>query len=163
MPGRFCGCGVLAAVLAAAGAGCGDQRRPVKVEGTVILDGKPLARATVYFGPIGDEGQVATALAGSDGVFRLTTINSGDGAVPGDYKVVVTISEPPPDIEAAEGMTFAEMMAQYQKAMMARRKNPPKPPPTIPEVYTNETTTPLRQRVPPDGPVIIELRSTGGS
>ena len=35
------------------------------------------------------QGRQATGMTGSDGVFHLTTNAPGDGAIPGDYKVVV--------------------------------------------------------------------------
>src|SRR2546423_1205426 len=61
-------------------AGCGRQFVPV--EGTVTLDGKPLAGATVAFVPEGP-GQPASGFTDNEGVFRAGTLAKADGAAPG--------------------------------------------------------------------------------
>src|SRR5262249_26417852 len=68
---------------------CGCGKRMSKVEGTVLLDDKPLDGATVVFQPE-EGGQPATGMTGSDGVFHLTTRTTGDGARTGNYKVTIT-------------------------------------------------------------------------
>jgi hypothetical protein len=77
-------------VLVAGAAGCDARRTPVPVSGTVMLDGKPVEEATVTFHPLNDdkEGRLATGQTDKTGTFRLKTGNE-DGAVPGEYKVVV--------------------------------------------------------------------------
>jgi hypothetical protein len=62
--------------------------RPVASGGTITLDDQPLEGATIVFTPDGS-GQLATALSGSGGRFRLTTRNTNDGAIPGPYKITV--------------------------------------------------------------------------
>src|SRR5437868_14394834 len=86
---RILGWLALAATLGVAGTGCGGKDRPVKVEGVVTLDGNPVDSAVVLFNPVDAQGRQATGMTGSDGVFHLTTNAPGDGAIPGDYKVVV--------------------------------------------------------------------------
>src|SRR5262245_12253374 len=72
--------------------GCSGGGKPIKVEGKVTLDGKPLPEALIQFLPEGEQGgPPANGLSGTDGTFRLTTFNSGDGALPGTYKVTVTV------------------------------------------------------------------------
>src|SRR5262245_40133458 len=70
-------------------AGC-NSGKPVKVEGLVTLEGKPVEGATVTFNPQSDQGHIAAGRTGSDGTFRLTTFTSGDGALAGDYQVTIT-------------------------------------------------------------------------
>src|SRR5437867_12591753 len=69
--------------------GCGSPTKAVKVQGTVTLDGKPFPGATVTFTPVEATGKPASGRSESDGGFQLTTFKPDDGALPGDYKVVV--------------------------------------------------------------------------
>ena len=90
-PGRlFLPAGSLVLIFVAAG--CSGKYTPVPVSGVVTLDGKPVEGATVYFYAVGDEkdGRPATGTTDKDGVFRLSTMGNEDGALPRNYKVVVT-------------------------------------------------------------------------
>jgi hypothetical protein len=64
---------------------------PAKVSGTVTLDGKPLAGATVTFEPVEKGGKKATGKTDENGAYVLTTSKAGDGALPGKYKVTVSV------------------------------------------------------------------------
>jgi hypothetical protein len=71
--------------------GCGktDTRaRRVPVSGTVLYKGQPAAEATVLFDPVGNT-PAATGKTDASGRYQLTTFDANDGAVPGEYKVVV--------------------------------------------------------------------------
>jgi hypothetical protein len=68
------------AVLAACLSGCAD--RPATVEGTVTLDGQPVADAQVTLVLDGADGPAPSAETDADGKFRLE-------AMPGKYKVTV--------------------------------------------------------------------------
>jgi len=74
-------------LVALALAGCGSEFVPV--EGTVLLDGQPLADAQVLFLPK-SSGRPATGRTDAAGKFKLTTDRQGDGAKPGEYNVGVT-------------------------------------------------------------------------
>jgi hypothetical protein len=148
--------GALALGLLVSGTGCG--RRLVKVRGVVTLDGKPLSGATVNFFPESGSGNPASDYTASDGSFNLTTLKPGDGVVPGFYKVVVTLPDKPvPKIEAHEGMSMAEVMGMYFKALKEMQARPAEPLPQVAKRYTNVLSTPLHQNVPTDGPVLLEL------
>jgi hypothetical protein len=139
------------------GSGCG--KRLVTVKGTVTLDGKPVHRATVVFEPLTAEGFPAAAQTNEEGVFYLGTHKSQDGAYPGEYRVTVTPPAPLPKVTA--GMdNYGEALRQYWAGMAELRKNPPKLLPFPPDVQDPAKTT-LRQRVPPDGAVLIDLESSG--
>jgi dipeptidyl aminopeptidase/acylaminoacyl peptidase len=58
------------------------------VSGMVRFNGEPLAAGTNVFHPVGADGHLARGVI-RDGRFRMTTVNSDDGAVPGDYKVAI--------------------------------------------------------------------------
>src|SRR5216684_4515847 len=68
-------------------AGCGGSGT-VSVKGVVTLDGVPLSKAAVSFVPLG-EGRPAYGQTDANGNFRLTTFRTDDGALPGEYKVII--------------------------------------------------------------------------
>lgn len=76
-----------------ASAGCGRSGPAVAfVEGTVLLDGQPVAEATVGFSPLAG-GLPAVGMTDGDGRFHLSSTGGGRpeaGAVPGEYAVVVS-------------------------------------------------------------------------
>ena len=80
---------LLAIVLLAAG--CGGQRQFAEVEGTVTLDGKPIAEVQVVFVPDatkGNPGNNATAVTDAQGHYRLRAERDGkDGTVLGVHRV----------------------------------------------------------------------------
>jgi hypothetical protein len=142
------------------GPGCGGAAgRPIKTEGLITLDGKPVAGATVTFHPEKERGRAATGLTDEDGVFLLQTFVSGDGALPGDYKVTVIKTEAlaaPP--AAGDREKHKEWM---MKMMFNRSKQKPRASP-LPKEYADPATTPLRVHVPSEGQVKLELRKAGG-
>jgi hypothetical protein len=95
-------------------AGCGrSQKWPALTEpatAVVRLDGKPVEGALVILGPVG-KGYASQGTTAADGRAMLTTFRSGDGAVVGQYRVLVsweevrpnpavTIPDPTVDLEA---------------------------------------------------------------
>jgi len=66
-----------------------DSRpRRVPVSGLVHYKGQPVADATVLFEPVGST-PAATGKTDASGRYQLTTFDANDGAVPGEYKVMV--------------------------------------------------------------------------
>jgi hypothetical protein len=151
MPVRSLSIGV-AATLLLAGAGCG--KGPVSVRGTVTLDGEPVKGAMVLFLPEEKGGQQASGQTRADGSFELTTRRSGDGAYPGDYKVVVQYAE---GVEAPPAQNMREAFQGLEKAKREGKKGPPRY--VIPARYRDPAKTELRQKVPTGGPVNLELKS----
>jgi HEAT repeat protein len=88
--------------LAVGLAGCRGQGKPVKVEGSLTLDGKPFSGATITFVPAEGSGRSASGLSEQDGSFRLTTFKPDDGALPGEYKITVTYYQPDKTIEKGD-------------------------------------------------------------
>jgi hypothetical protein len=88
--GRLFGHSLLASVVAGAVglAGCGSGLVPA--EGIVLLDGKPVAGATITFMPQA-EGRPASARSGPDGRFAASLPGGPPGVSPGDYRVVVML------------------------------------------------------------------------
>jgi hypothetical protein len=152
-------CGFLAAALALPGLGCGSGL--VHVEGLVKLDGVPVDGAVVVFVREDEGGRPATSKTDAAGVFHLTTLNTGDGALPGLYKVTITPPQAYPTVKHHEGMTFGEAMEQYAKGRHELRSKPPLPGSGIPSIYADPARTPLRQVVPAEGEVVFDLQSDG--
>ena len=89
---RWLGSAFLLTALGLFAGGCGEGgKKPVKVSGVLkFKDGTPIAKAMVQFEPKDPDGRMAYGVTESDGSFHLTTFNTGDGAFPGEYTVVVT-------------------------------------------------------------------------
>lgn len=68
--------------------GCGPSRpKVVRVSGQVLIDGEPVADASVQFVPTG--ARAAQGQTDAQGQFTLTTFEEGDGCAPGVHRVVV--------------------------------------------------------------------------
>src|SRR5437868_12460833 len=146
--------GVMAVAMAIAGSGCGSGL--VHVEGTVKLDGVPVQGAVVVFTRQDRGGRPASSWTDVDGVFRLTSYNTGDGALPGRYTVTIAPPQAFPEVKYHEGMTFSEAMEQYAKGRRELRDKPPLPGSGIPTIYGDPVHTPLSQIVPAEGPIVFD-------
>jgi len=84
------GCWILAGVLLS---GCSgrDASETIPVEGSVLLDGKPLEDATVAFIPKAS-GHPAAGKTNAQGKFTLSTFAVNDGAIPGQHTVLISKS-----------------------------------------------------------------------
>ena len=107
--------------------GCG-RRLPsvVPVQGTVLLDGKPLPLASVTFVPLLDRfGAESNSTAGTDenGHFTLTcAYNNQPGAVVGKHVVLVTESPLPDDLRKVRD---SQVIDRY-RAKLGNRPIPPR-------------------------------------
>jgi hypothetical protein len=140
-------------------AGCGNQGLS-KVEGVVTLDGAPLPGATVSFMPVG-QGRAASGLTDGDGYFRLTTFRTDDGALAGDYRVIVVFVEAEQrDLTTDAGKEAAriETMTPQGKKKQAEKKS--KKPRQVPAIYSDIKKTPLKEVVPTNGKIELALRSS---
>jgi hypothetical protein len=93
----------LGLLTASLSAGCGGKSRPAikgklplfPVKGKVVMDGQPLAGATLIFYatsdmPRGAAPQRPRAVVEDDGTFQVSTYDNDDGAPAGQYKVTVS-------------------------------------------------------------------------
>jgi len=142
----------LPALLCMSLVGCG--KGVVPVAGVVTLDGQPVPAATVLFMPEEGNGRAASALTDDEGNFRLTTYVEGDGALPGQYHVVVSkteaVPEPPALLQPGEEKKVIGHYRAFKKE--GRKKS------VLPADYGNESTSPLKCRVPTDGKLVLELK-----
>lgn len=75
------------------------------VEGLVTVNGEPAAGVSIVFHAQQEQPEIysrPSAKSGSDGRFRLTSVSSGDGAMPGRYLITLTCRVPP--AESAGGL-----------------------------------------------------------
>jgi hypothetical protein len=158
-------CLAVAGVVLGAGSGCGTKASNfVKVSGVVTLDGAPLAGAKVTYYPSSGE---APALGITDGAgkfqlstFDMKTLKSAEGALPGDYRVTVEMPAPagrnPGSADGLEVGHIEREKAMTQKA--ARKASEVK---VLHANYGDVSTTPLKQVIPPQGTVELNLTKTG--
>jgi hypothetical protein len=141
-------------LLAVMATGCGQTNT---VKGRVLLDGQPVAGATVTFVPDADgQGRPAFGTTDSDGYFQLMTYRPGDGALPGAYRIVVSKTEAPaapPDNDHAS--------KQRAQDYLARHSGHKRDKPLLPAIYSDAAKTPLRCTVPASSLVTVELSSGG--
>jgi hypothetical protein len=123
-----------AAALLLLAAGCAPKVEYAPVQGTVTLDGEPLAGVSVWFFPEKEGGQDlphATGTTDESGVYRLTSNNGKPGGVVGKHRVVVNWP--------------------LRERGTDDRSNPP---PTLPPRYTQAADTPFVVEVKPGGQTI---------
>src|SRR5260370_30373350 len=121
--------------------------KPIAALGVLTWeDGKPVAEATVVFLPDDPSGKKAAGFTGKDGSFALTTFNQDDGAVPGDYKVIVSKGSTIPTPQEKDPTKL--MQEYYEKSKVKPKKT------AVPEIYSNPKTSPLKWRVEAGGGTI---------
>ena len=143
-------CCLLAGLLPALLAGCGDGRpERVPVSGRVTYQGEPVTTGTVYFWP--EQGPQARGTIGPDGRYRLRTFEKEDGAVPGKHTVTIEAKEvsaggPDPKSMDEEFELFSDPDAESLAKPRVRW--------LVPEQYANRATSGLTAEVTPDGNTI---------
>jgi hypothetical protein len=129
-------------------AGCGrgaERPKVVPVSGKVTQKGKTLTAGEVTFTPVAGaepSAHIATGQIGSDGTYRLTTFNTGDGAVLGPHKVTVVV----------RSTTDMRKMNELGGGKIAYKL----PPSVLPPKYSSVENTPLKYTVE-DKPNTIDI------
>ncbi len=126
------------AVVPTAATGCGHRTAEFnpKVEGTLTVDGAPLAQAMVQFVPEPQadvDAPPSTAMTDANGHFRLTHDRNQPGAAIGKHHVVI--------LQGRGGANPDDPQAPLA---------PPPPGPKLPQVYTLVGKTPLEIEVTAD-------------
>lgn len=83
-------CGLLCFVFCLVLVGCGRSDLPelASVSGTIQMDGKPLADATLKFIPA--NGRPSTGRTDANGYFTMSYTEDADGVVPGECRVMIS-------------------------------------------------------------------------
>lgn len=112
----------LAMVLPALVIGCGGSGGPemATVTGKVTYQGKPLTKGTISFISTDPSRSNANSVIGPDGSYSLQTTNPGDGAVVGEYKVIVSDVDPNSLNTAAPG----EPVKKQERLIPEKYENP---------------------------------------
>lgn len=131
-------------------AGCSQGSGTVPVNGVLLFeDGKPVSGASIRFMPVASTGREATGYTGKEGEFSLSSYRQGDGALPGDYAVVVSKGNPASQGDPAAGANPSpEEMAKAMKTAFEKSQAAPKKVvDPVPSVYGDVKSTPLKWRV----------------
>jgi hypothetical protein len=155
---------VIAAVLCSVGCGGGKNDNLVQVSGLLTWDDgtTPIPQAQVDFLPDGAGGLGASGFTDDAGKFDLTTKSSGDGAVPGKYKVVVKKRAS----TAAKGPGGGDPTKQMQEYVSKFGKKttgfvqPKKVETELPEVYADPNTTRLIATVEAGAKIHLKLKKS---
>ena len=160
------GIGVLAVLVTlAASVGCGGKG-VVPVEAKVLLDGQPLNEASVTFiRASGEKGRAAFGITDSSGIVKLTTYEPLDGALPGNYTVVIIKApenahtyETVEDTDDVTKMIERSSMSGYAPKQRQQRVRT-----VIPKIYSKVNSTPLTCQVTNGGEQFtFELKSDAG-
>src|SRR5690606_8422758 len=67
-----------------------NRPKTAQVSGVVTYKGDPVEGANVSLTPKSGSGQGGFALSDKDGKFQVTTFDQNDGAVPGEYSVMIS-------------------------------------------------------------------------
>ncbi len=124
--------GLVAALALPIVLGCGSPgtAETAKVTGTVTYKGNPLEGVSVGLIPQGAGGRPASGLTDASGKFTLSTFKTGDGAIPGAHKVVISEPTDPNKPPPMPGMPGYEA---YMKKRASR----------FPEKFSSDRTTTL--------------------
>ena len=139
---RVRGIGCLLALSLSVLAGCGEKTGTLPISGKVSYQGKPVVGARVSF--VSKAGtRPADGVTDSEGRYQLGTFMAGDGALPGDYGVVVSSAGPdatkPPSTEIQGADAYAVPTAESRKS-------------TLPAKYLTPEKSGLKAVVEASGP-----------
>ena len=123
--------------------GCGDSSGlPPRyaVTGKVTYNGAPVPKGTVTFEPASPDGRHASG-AITDGTYSLSTLGDNDGAMPGDYKVVIIATE----LDLTEVAARSKGGAAHHDDAFAKAVQNAKD--LIPKMYSRSDTSGLTAKV----------------
>jgi hypothetical protein len=122
--------------------GCADDSGLAKrypVSGKVSYNGKPVPQGRIDFAPAkGGEGRAASGDI-ADGSYSLTTATTGDGAIPGPYKVSVIAKERPATKAASK---FGGAPSQQEVVRLNKETKS-----LVPTKYSDPQSSPLTTEV----------------
>ena len=122
--------------------GCSQTARPkvVPVSGSVKVKGVAVADASVTFSPEGKSPRSPNGVTDSQGNFKLTTYDTNDGAMVGDFAVTIVSTK-----SASGGKKPEEMTAQDMINMGPRAAT--KTDGMVPSKYGDKKTSGLKRSV----------------
>lgn len=146
---------MLSLAFLAACVGCSGDKTglppTVKAGGVVLLGGRPVQGAQVYFSPQPGSAQLgaraAYGVTDAKGRFGLSTSSDIPGAMPGEYTVGIAKEH------AEGGMTLEDAKQYYQKNKAPPKTvKPPKVVNELPDKYKNPAKSQLTATIAAGGP-----------
>lgn len=137
--------------------GGGSRDGLVKAEGVVMYQGAPVVEATIEMRPTDESitNCVAVGRTDAEGKFSMMTDRPGDGAVPGQYRVVVK-----KQVEMIDGVTREEYVknkaadgakdVQFDKSKLKTEN-------LLPAKYADPLNSPLTVDIPAKGDKNISI------
>lgn len=148
-------------IISLVGCGGGAGIVVVPVSGKLTRQGKPVEKALVTFMTTASP-RSAVGTTNANGEFKLTTINTDDGAMPGEH--VITISKmPEPGANSAALPQTPEDYAKYMSQQPGGSRQPPgksAADKSIPEKYGSPSTSGLKRTVVKGEPNHFEIDLT---
>ena len=141
--------------------GCGEPGiGSVQVTGTVKVDGTATSGVTVVFNPSAG-GRAASGLTDAGGKYKLTTVVSGDGALPGSYKISVSKYENPEDnlpknVDPKDPKSMDAIYSKVDTKKIKKSKN------LIAPMFENSAGSGLAAEVKASGPNNFDFEVKGG-
>jgi hypothetical protein len=127
--------------------GCARPPQFGEVDGTLRMDGKPIANVFVTFQPEDSRQPQSTGLTDDSGKFKLHGDKGQTGVVVGECRVTLIDAARPSNVKSKDDDEPPPGAAA--------------PPTRIPPIYSRPDKTPLRQTVNPGSQeATIEIRST---
>jgi hypothetical protein len=119
------------------GLGCEKNNPVYPVSGTVKFEGKPMVGGgSIALMPLANqEGMTAGGEIAADGTYKLSTYGTGDGSMPGEFRVLIT------QVTAQEPKNTEDGEAPEQAASTVGEAD------RIPEVYADPRNSPLTMKV----------------
>ncbi len=146
--------------------GCGSSNSgldTVPVSGTVTLDGSPVEGARVVFAPAGG-GKAASGVTDASGRYKLTTLDPGDGALPGNYLVMISKTEATGQSPASEavkpGMSAEEATQAAMEALDKGEQAEPQFEDRLPAKYKDPSKSGLKVDVAKGGQTEFDFQLT---
>lgn len=132
------------------GQGAADRKPTHKVSGTITMAGGPVIDAAVTFSPRSGQ-PPALGRTDSSGKYVLQTYEAGDGAVEGDYAVLVTKSGgSASSAPSADEVHKAVSSGGPPPASHGGRSGSSKSGDLLPDMYSKPDSTPFKATVLPD-------------
>jgi hypothetical protein len=141
--------------------GCGgvaDRPALIPVSGSVLLGGKPVEGATVNF-MAPKAPRTASGVTDKDGKFTLSMFEPGDGTMAGE-NIITVLKIDPASMPAAPASNIPsnDPMALANMASQQQNKKDSGPKYLVPQRYSDEKTTPLKENISPgQQPIVLQL------
>lgn len=149
-------CGLLA-LTGCGGSGIGT----VPATGQILVDGQPMEGVMVIFNPTTEGGRAASGRTDAEGNFVLTTVENGDGALPGSYQVAVSKHENaeddlPKEVDPNDEASLDAIYGQLDTRKQTKSKN------LIADMYSNHLGSGLTAEVTSGGENNFTFEVKGG-